>query len=453
MVAYSGSGIETTFTQGEDNCLAELARSCQRPRRAPPARRRHPVGRGGRPVRRLFDELGIGPVALPAGAPRRRCARVGPGTRLLPRPAVLTETVAALTSRGAELLAAPYPLGAEGTRAWLQAAADAFGVNPDAFDEVVAAPARPARGAPSPHSEKRWPASASASCPTPSWRCRWRASCSASAAMQVTSRGDALPRPACSWPRSRNSLFDPARTHHRGRRRLRSASTVRDERPDLTVCGLGIANPLEAEGLRTKWSIELIFSPIQGFEQAGDLAELFAVRCCARRNGWRSEAHGADRLDLRRPAARRRHAHRELHARRAPVLHAPQGDTYADLLFTMIERDETARRSPTRPSRRAISAATRRSWCSAPCATPASASAEVLLVGDSCTAELLQDQPGALATSMACHVPMSRWRCPAYSRKENWGAAETFYTLVRGLLQRRAPRTGRDPGREGRARA
>ena len=47
-------------------------------------------------------------------------------------------------------------------------------------------------------------------------------------------------------------------------------------RPDLTVCGLGLANPLEAEGLTTKWAIELVFSPIHGFEQAGDLAELFA---------------------------------------------------------------------------------------------------------------------------------------------------------------------------------
>ena len=46
--------------------------------------------------------------------------------------------------------------------------------------------------------------------------------------------------------------------------------------PDITVCGLGLANPLEAEGLVTKWSIELMFSPIQGFEQAGDAAELFA---------------------------------------------------------------------------------------------------------------------------------------------------------------------------------
>ena len=51
---------------------------------------------------------------------------------------------------------------------------------------------------------------------------------------------------------------------------------VRAARPDLTVCGLGLANPLEAEGLSTKWAIELVFTPIHGFEQAGDLAELFA---------------------------------------------------------------------------------------------------------------------------------------------------------------------------------
>jgi light-independent protochlorophyllide reductase subunit N len=51
---------------------------------------------------------------------------------------------------------------------------------------------------------------------------------------------------------------------------------VRANRPDLTVCGMGIANPLEAEGLRTKWSIELVFTPIQGFDQVADLAGLFS---------------------------------------------------------------------------------------------------------------------------------------------------------------------------------
>jgi light-independent protochlorophyllide reductase subunit N len=56
----------------------------------------------------------------------------------------------------------------------------------------------------------------------------------------------------------------------------RQLDRCRAAQPDLVVCGLGLANPLEAEGMTTKWAIELVFSPIHGYEQAGDLAELFA---------------------------------------------------------------------------------------------------------------------------------------------------------------------------------
>jgi light-independent protochlorophyllide reductase subunit N len=56
----------------------------------------------------------------------------------------------------------------------------------------------------------------------------------------------------------------------------RQLDRCRAARPDIVVCGLGLANPLEAEGLTTKWSIELVFSPVHGFDQAGDLAALFA---------------------------------------------------------------------------------------------------------------------------------------------------------------------------------
>ena len=56
----------------------------------------------------------------------------------------------------------------------------------------------------------------------------------------------------------------------------RQLERVRQSNPDLVVCGLGLANPLEAEGIATKWSIELVFSPIHGCDQAGELAELFA---------------------------------------------------------------------------------------------------------------------------------------------------------------------------------
>ena len=56
----------------------------------------------------------------------------------------------------------------------------------------------------------------------------------------------------------------------------RQIERCRAAKPDLVVCGLGLANPLEAEGMTTKWAIELVFTPIQGYEQAADLAELFA---------------------------------------------------------------------------------------------------------------------------------------------------------------------------------
>jgi light-independent protochlorophyllide reductase subunit N len=62
----------------------------------------------------------------------------------------------------------------------------------------------------------------------------------------------------------------------------RQLDRCRAARPDLVVCGLGLANPLEAEGMTTKWSIELLFTPVQGYDQAGDLAELF-VRPLSRR--------------------------------------------------------------------------------------------------------------------------------------------------------------------------
>lgn len=44
------------------------------------------------------------------------------------------------------------------------------------------------------------------------------------------------------------------------------------------------------------------------------------------------------------------------------VLHAPQGDTYADLLFTMIERRDQRPPSPTPRFKPEISVVTPRNW-------------------------------------------------------------------------------------------
>jgi light-independent protochlorophyllide reductase subunit N len=265
MVAYSGSGIETTFTQGEDSCLAELARNAEAS--APGERRLLVAGTLSDVVedqfRRLFDELGIGPVAFPAGAQRGRYPRVGPGTRLLLAQPYLTETVAALTNRGARNARCPLPPRGRRHARLAAGRGTGLGCEPGALRRGHRRARGIAPGAPSPHSVKRWPVGASRSSRTRSWRCRWRASCSASAAMQVTSVATPFHDPQLMA--AEQSLFDPPVPIIEGGDVEKRLDAVRDSAPDLTVCGLGIANPLEAEGLRTKWSIELIFSPIQGF--------------------------------------------------------------------------------------------------------------------------------------------------------------------------------------------
>ena len=128
------------------------------------------------------------------------------------------------------------------------------------------------------------------------------------------------------------------------------------------------------------------------------------------------------------------------------VLHAPQGDTYADLLFTMIERRDT--RPPvtyTTFQARDLGGDTAELVKSAVRDAYERFKPDAMLVGESCTAELIQDQPGSLAMGMSLPIPIVPLELPAYSKKENWGASETFYHLVRTLLLPLAPAPGAPP--------
>jgi light-independent protochlorophyllide reductase subunit B len=116
------------------------------------------------------------------------------------------------------------------------------------------------------------------------------------------------------------------------------------------------------------------------------------------------------------------------------VLHAPQGDTYADLLFTMIER--RAERPPvtyTTFQARDLGSDTATLLKNAVREAYERFHPQVMLVGASCTAELLQDDPGGLAKALALPIPVIPLELPAYQKRENWGAAETFYQVVRTL--------------------
>ncbi|TFF22831.1 ferredoxin:protochlorophyllide reductase (ATP-dependent) subunit B [Jiella endophytica] len=116
------------------------------------------------------------------------------------------------------------------------------------------------------------------------------------------------------------------------------------------------------------------------------------------------------------------------------VLHAPQGDTYADLLFTMIERRD--RRPPvtyTTFEARDLGTDTAALFQATLRDAFERFQPRAMLVGASCTAELIQDDPAGLARAAGLPVPVIPLELPSYQRKENWGAAETFYQVVRTL--------------------
>ncbi|TDQ82952.1 ferredoxin protochlorophyllide reductase subunit B [Dongia mobilis] len=132
------------------------------------------------------------------------------------------------------------------------------------------------------------------------------------------------------------------------------------------------------------------------------------------------------------------------------VLHAPQGDTYADLLFTMIERRH--HRPPvtyTTFQARDLGGDTAELFKTAAREAFERFAPKAMLVGASCTGELIQDDPGGLARALSLPIPIVALELPSYQRKENWGASETFYQLVRTLAgpQASAERAPRDKSR------
>ncbi|MEQ1941875.1 ferredoxin:protochlorophyllide reductase (ATP-dependent) subunit N [Mesorhizobium sp. VNQ89] len=276
VINYSGSGIETTFTQGEDNFLAALVKEMP----AEPADAKPSLIVAGAladvvedQFRRIFEALGIGPVWFLPPRASTALPHVGPNTRLLLAQPFLGETAKALEGRGAKHIPALFPLGEEGTTAWLKAAADAFGVDAGRFAAI-----------------------------TDAGRARARVAVARSRATLDGKRifffPDSQLEPSMARFLQRETGMEILeigtpflhRHHLAGEFELlpdhvmvsegqdvdRQLDRCLEARPDLVVCGMGLANPLEAKGITTKWSIELVFTPVQGYEQAGDLAELFA---------------------------------------------------------------------------------------------------------------------------------------------------------------------------------
>ena len=271
---YSGSGIETTFTQGEDACLASMVPGL--PKSNTPAKQLMVVGTLADVVedqmKHLLDQMGINVTFFPPRKSQEMPA-VGANTQFLLAQPFLADTARALQDRGAQHLPAAFPLGVEGTTAWLQAAATAFGVSPLLFEKATMAPRQRAEKALAVQRQMLQDKSIfffpDSQLEIPLARFVHR-----ELGMRLVEVGTPyLHRqhmaPELAWLPSGTRISEGQDVD------LQLDRCIQDA-PDMVVCGLGLANPLEAQGMTTKWAIELVFTPIQGYEQAADLAGLFS---------------------------------------------------------------------------------------------------------------------------------------------------------------------------------
>ena len=273
---YSGSGIETTFTQGEDACLAALVPQLPQADAGDPASL---MVVGCLPdivedqFARHLRAIGIDNVRFFPPRSSRDLPPVGPNTRYLLAQPFLNDTARALDARGAKRLSAPFPFGVEGTTEWLRAAAREFGIADEAFEAATRVSRERAEKALASRRELLEGRSIFFF-PDSQLELPLARFLSRELGMRLAEVG--TPYLHRDHLKHELALLPPATRLSEGQDVEKQLDRCRAQAPDIVVCGLGLANPLEAEGITTKWAIELVFSPVHGYEQAADLAELFA---------------------------------------------------------------------------------------------------------------------------------------------------------------------------------
>ena len=273
---YSGSGIETTFTQGEDACLASMVPALPNTQ-ADAATELLIVGSLADVVEdqfmRLFNQLGMSHVRFFPPRQANDLPAIGPNTRFLLAQPFLADTAKALEARGAQRVAAPFPLGIEGTTQWLLAGAAIFNIANSHFDAVTE-PARQRAGQAVARQRTQLAGKRIFFFPDSQLEIPIARFLSRELGMELVEVG--TPYLHRQHLAEELALLPEGTFLSEGQHVENQLDRCRAAQPDMVVCGLGLANPLESEGLTTKWAIELVFTPIQGYDQAADLAELFS---------------------------------------------------------------------------------------------------------------------------------------------------------------------------------
>ena len=272
-VNYSGSGIETTFTQGEDGALKALVPIMEDTEDD----KLLLVGTLANNVedrfKKIFNNLGISKVESFPPRQSTELPKIGKNTKVLLTQPYLSDTVRDLKHRGCQIITAPFPLGVEGSTKWFLAAAKAFKINELKVHEIIAPLTSRAKIALESHI-KILRGKKLFLLPESQLEISLARFLHNECEMELIEVG--TPYLNKDLMEEELNLLPESTKIVEGQHVEKQLDRVRESNPDLVVCGMGLANPLEAEGINTKWSIEMVFSPIHGIDQAADLASLFS---------------------------------------------------------------------------------------------------------------------------------------------------------------------------------
>ncbi|MCS6781582.1 MAG: ferredoxin:protochlorophyllide reductase (ATP-dependent) subunit N [Gloeomargarita sp. SKYBB_i_bin120] len=296
IVVARANGLDYAFTQGEDTVLAAMAQRCPETPPSAPAESRwlrlvpRPQAAADHPPLILFGSL-PDPVAtqltleleqqgiqVAGWLPAKRFGElpaIPPGAFVCGVNPFLSRTAATLVRRRqCRFISAPFPIGPDGTRAWVEAIAQALGKPTVALAQREAqtwqrlAPYLELLQGKSvffmgdnlleialarflvrcgmrvlevgiPYLDKRYQAAELA-------------------LLERTCREMGVPMPR---------IVEKPDNY-------RQIQRIYELQPDLVITGMAHANPLEARGITTKWSVEFTFAQIHGFAGAREILEL-----------------------------------------------------------------------------------------------------------------------------------------------------------------------------------
>jgi light-independent protochlorophyllide reductase subunit N len=283
IVVARANGLDYAFTQGEDTVLAAMAHRCPERKGMVSQELNHPplVLFGSLPstvATQLDRELKRVGITISGWLPAQRYTdlpELGEDVYVCGVNPFLSRTATTLMRRRkCKLIGAPFPIGPDGTRAWIEKICSVFKIEPEGLDqreetiwqgledylellrgksvffmgdnllEVSLARFLIRCGmivyeVGIPYMDKRFQASELL-------------------LMEKTCQEMGVPMPRIvEKPDNYNQI-----------------QRIRDLQPDLAITGMAHANPLEARGISTKWSVEFTFAQIHGFTNAREILEL-----------------------------------------------------------------------------------------------------------------------------------------------------------------------------------